>query len=244
MCGRFTNQYSWAELHALYSLSDQSFPQSNLRPRFNVAPTDEMPIVRIKDGRRELSLLKWGLVPSSSKDAKDAAKLINARAETVAEKPAFRSAFRHRRCLVPANGFYEWKKITPKEKQPYFITLKDKAPFAFAGLYEWWIPREGSRLETFTIITCAPNPLVAELHDRMPVILGPESWSAWLGEHLLSPDKLKDLLKPFPPDRMEFWPVDKRVGNVANDEPSLILPVQPVAPEEKPPPKQKEPRLL
>src|ERR1700756_3571984 len=122
MCGRFTNQYSWAELHALYSLSDQSFPQSNLRPRFNVAPTDEMPVVRIKDGRRELSLFKWGLVPSSSKDTKDAAKLINARAETVAEKPAFRSAFRHRRCLVPANGFYEWKKITPKEKQPYFIT--------------------------------------------------------------------------------------------------------------------------
>ena len=244
MCGRFTNQYSWAELHALYSLSEQSFPQSNLRPRFNVAPTDEMPIVRIKDGRRELSLLKWGLVPSSSKDAKDAAKLINARAETVAEKPAFRSAFRHRRCLVPANGFYEWKKITPKEKQPYFITLKDKAPFAFAGLYEWWIPREGPRLETFTIITCAPNKAVAELHDRMPVILGPESWSAWLGEHLLSPDKLKDLLKPFPPERMEFWPVDKRVGSVANDEPSLILPVQPITAEKKSAPKNDEPRLL
>ena len=244
MCGRFTNQYSWAELHALYGLSDQSFPQSNLRPRFNVAPTDEMPIVRIKDGRREVGLLKWGLVPSSSKDARDAAKLINARAETVAEKPAFRSAFRHRRCLVPADGFYEWKKVTPKEKQPYFITLKDKAPFAFAGLYEWWIPREGPRLETFSIITCAPNALVAELHDRMPVILGPESWSAWLGEQLLSPDKLKSLLKPFPAERMESWPVDKRVGSVANDDPSLIVPTEPAKSEKPVANKNKEPRLL
>jgi putative SOS response-associated peptidase YedK len=225
MCGRFTNQYSWEELHALYGLSDVSLPQSNFRPRYNLPPTDPAPIVRIKEGKRELAMLKWGLVPSSSKDASGAAKLINARAETVADKPAFRSAFRHRRCLVPADGFFEWKKLTPKEKQPYFITLKNKEPFAFAGLYEWWIPREGPRLETFTIITCAPNKLTAALHDRMPVILGRESWSAWLGEQLLSPSKLQDMLKPFPADRMECWPVDKRVGNVANDEPDLVKPI-------------------
>jgi putative SOS response-associated peptidase YedK len=225
MCGRFTNQYSWEDLHALYSLSDVSPPESNLRPRYNLPPTDPAPIVRIKDGKRQLAMLKWGLVPSNSKDASGAAKMINARAETVADKPAFRSAFRHRRCLVPADGFYEWKKLSPKEKQPYFITLKNKEPFAFAGLYEWWIPREGARLETFTIITCAPNKLVGELHDRMPVILTKESWSAWLGEQLLSPSKLQDMLKPFAADRMECWPVDKRVGTVANDDPELVKPV-------------------
>jgi len=232
MCGRFTNQYSWAELHALYGLSEASFPPSNFRPRYNVAPTDDLPVIRLKDGKREASILKWGLVPSSSKDAKDGAKLINARCETVADKPLYRSAFRHRRCLVPADGFYEWKKLTPKEKQPYFITLKDKAPFAFAGLYEGWIPREGPRLETFTIITCPPNSLVASLHDRMPVILAPDAWPAWIGEQLVSPDKLKTFLKPFDAAKMECWPVDKRVGNVANDDVKLIERVE-AAPEEK-----------
>jgi putative SOS response-associated peptidase YedK len=222
MCGRFTNQYSWAELHALYGLSEASFPASNFRPRYNIAPTDSVPVIRLKDGKREAALLKWGFVPSSSKDAKDGAKLINARAETVVDKPLYRSAFRHRRCLVPADGFYEWKKLTAKEKQPYFVTLKDKAPFAFAGLYESWIPREGPRLETFTIITCPPNSPVATLHDRMPVILAPEAWPAWIGEQLVSPDKLKTYLKPFDAAKMEIWPVDKKVGNVKNDDASLI----------------------
>src|SRR5262249_55482296 len=143
MCGRFTNQYSWQELHGLYALSVDTPPPSNLRPRYNFAPTDPGPVIRLKEGRREISILKWGLVPSTAKDASGAARLINARSETAADKAPFRSAFRHRRCLVVADGFYEWKKITPKEKQPYFITLKDKEPFAFAGLYEFWIPREG-----------------------------------------------------------------------------------------------------
>jgi putative SOS response-associated peptidase YedK len=226
MCGRFTNQYTWAELHRLYSLSDQSFPPSNFRPRYNAPPTDALPVVRLKDGRRQLSLIKWGLVPNFAKDAKEGAKLINARAETVADKPAFKGAFRHRRCLVPADGFYEWQKLSPKEKQPYFITLKDKEPFAFAGLYENWIPREGPRLETFTIITCAPNALLSPIHDRMPVILTREAWGAWLGEELLSPDRLKSLLKPFDSARMELWPVDRRVGNVANDDAALIEPAK------------------
>lgn len=225
MCGRFTNQYSWAELRDLYGLSDLSFPASNFPARYNIAPTQDVPIVRLKNGKREAALLKWGLVPSSSRDPKEGAKLINARAETVAEKPAFRSAFRHRRCLVPADGFYEWKKVSPKEKQPYFIRLKDKAPFAFAGLYEWWIPREGPRLETFTIITCAPNALMESLHDRMPVILASETWRAWLGEELVSPDKLKTILKPFEAGRMECWPVDRRVGNHTNDDAKLVEPV-------------------
>jgi len=227
MCGRFTSQYSWAELRALYGLSDISFPATNFPPRYNIAPTQDVPVVRLNDGKREAALLKWGLVPSSAKDTRDAAKLINARSETVAEKPAFRSAFRHRRCLVPADGFYEWQKISPKEKQPWFITLKDKAPFAFAGIYEWWIPREGPRIETFAILTCAPNALCAPVHDRMPVILTPESFRVWLGEELVSPDKLKTLLKPFDAAKMTAWRVGRAVGNVANDEPGLIeaLPV-------------------
>jgi putative SOS response-associated peptidase YedK len=225
MCGRFTNQYTWEELHALYSLSDVSSPQSNFQPRYNVAPTDTMPVVRLKDGKRELAVMKWGLVPSSSKDATDGAKMINARAETVAEKPAFRSAFRHRRCLVTADGFYEWQKLSPKEKQPWFITTKNKEPFAFAGLYEWWIPREGARLETFTIITTTPNAVCKPIHDRMPVVLDRAAWKAWLGEELVSPSKLQDMLKPFPADRMECWPVDSRVGNVKNDDAELVKPV-------------------
>jgi putative SOS response-associated peptidase YedK len=225
MCGRFTNRYSWQELHALYHLTAGA-PPSNFEPRYNIAPTQEVPVVRVKDARRDLAIMKWGLVPTGSKDMKDAAKMINARAETVADKPAFRSAFRHRRCLVIADGFYEWKKITPKEKLPWFITLKEKAPFAFAGLYEKFYPREGSSVETFAIITCAPNTLIAPLHDRMPVILGPEQWRPWLGEELVSPDKLKSLLKPFPPEKMDCWPVDKRVGNIANEDAALVEKVE------------------
>lgn len=222
MCGRFTNRYSWSELHALYGLTDSSPPPSNFRPRYNIAPTDAVPVVRRKDSKREAVLLKWGMVPFTAKNTADAAKLINARAETIAEKPPFRSPFLHRRCLVVADGFYEWKKISAKEKQPWFITTIDRAPFAFAGVYEGWIPREGPRLETFAIITCAPNSLIAPLHDRMPVMLAPESWPMWLGEQLVSPDRLKTLLKPFDPERMECWPIGKRVGNVANDDAGLI----------------------
>ena len=224
MCGRFTNRHSWTEVHAIYGVSAVSQPPSNFLPRYNIAPTDAVPIVRRKDGKRDISFLKWGLVPSTAKNTADAAKLINARAETVAEKPPFRSSFLHRRCLVVADGFYEWKKITAKEKQPYFVTLKDNVPFAFAGIYDWWFPREGPRLETFAINTCPANALVAPLHDRMPVILTPERWPVWLGEELHSPDKVKALLQPFAPERMECWPVGSRVGDVANDDPSLLAP--------------------
>jgi putative SOS response-associated peptidase YedK len=224
MCGRFTNRYSSEELRALYGLAETALPASNFAPHYNIAPTQDCAIVRLKDGRRELSLLKWGLVPSSAKDMSGAAKLINARAENIDGRPDVRSAFRHRRCLVVADGFYEWKKLTAKDKQPYYVTTKDKAPFAFAGLHEYWIPREGARIETFTIITCPPNKVVAELHDRMPVMLPPAAWKLWLGEELASPDKVKSILKPFPADATEAWPVDKKVGNVANDEPGLIVP--------------------
>ena len=224
MCGRFTNQYTWRELIDLYRITEPYIrPISNLQPRFNFAPMQRGVVVSLdKEGRREPAIMRWGLVPSWSKDDKAGAAMINAKAETVAEKPAYRSAFKARPCLVVADGFYEWKAIGPKEKQPYFITLKDKEPFAFAGLWEWWRAKEASKdeagLETFTILTTEPNALCAPIHNRMPVILAPDDWPRWLG----TPDERKSLLRSFPADRMEYWPVGKVLGNVKNEGAGLI----------------------
>jgi putative SOS response-associated peptidase YedK len=231
MCGRFTNRFTWSELVRLYRLTESDIrPQSNFPARYNIAPTQTVPVVRLKDGKREVAFPNWGLIPSFATEPAGAAKLINARCETIAEKAAFKSAFVRRRCLVIADGFYEWKKLGPKDKQPYFITLKDNAPFAFGGLWEWCKPGNGSGiLETCPIITVPANDLVQPLHDRMPAILAPEHWDKWLGEELQIPDQLKALLKPFPSDRMACWPVSKSVGNVANDEPSLIEPLRTAA---------------
>jgi putative SOS response-associated peptidase YedK len=237
MCGRFSNRYTWRELHALYQLSVGFQPPSNFQPRYNIAPTDMTWIVRERDGARELVSLRWGLVPSWAKDIKIGASMINARAETAAQK--FKAAFEARPCLVVADGFYEWKaassseavgqrKKSGKEKQPYFVTLKGGAPFAFGGLWERWRPREGDAVETFTIITTPPNDLAAQVHDRMPLVLAPEMWNGWLS----SPDDRAALMKPFPAERMEMWPVDKRVGNVANDDADLVKPVAEIPPKQ------------
>lgn len=224
MCGRFTNQFAWRELVELYRITEPYLiPPSNLQPRFNFAPTDTGPIVRLdREGRRQPVMMRWGLVPSWSQDAKSAASMINAKADTVAEKPGYRSAFVFRPCLVLADGFYEWAKIGAKEKQPYFITTKGKEPFAFAGLWERWRPKDAVRdapsLETFTILTTEPNELCAPIHNRMPVMLGQEEWAGWLG----TPDQRKALLRSFPVERMECWPVGRAVGNVRNEGPQLI----------------------
>jgi putative SOS response-associated peptidase YedK len=225
MCGRFTNRYTWRELYELYVLSTD-FPPSNFQPRYNIAPTQEVPVVRLHNGARDLLTMKWGLVPSFAKDLSGAAKSINARAETVATKPMFKSAFLRRRCLVPADGFYEWKK-EGKAKLPYFITLKDKAPFAFAGLWEWWRQRTGAPdVLTFTIVTTTANTLVAPLHDRMPVILTPEQWPIWLAEKPVSPGQLQAVLKQYPADRMTTWPVGQAVNKVENDDEALVAELQ------------------
>jgi len=219
MCGRFTNQYSWRDLHRLYGLSDALYPASNFPPRFNTAPTQNSFIVRIgADGRRELAELRWGLLPRWVKSPGEGARMINARAETVATSPAYRSAFKSRPCLVVADGFYEWKQVGPKEKQPYFIRRKDGAPFAFAGL---WEPKSIADRDTFTVITCPPNAAVEPIHDRMPVMLAPDDWAGWLG----TPEQRKSLMKPFPADDTEMWRVGKAVGSVKNDGPELIEPV-------------------
>src|SRR6202166_2775889 len=170
MCGRFTNQFTWRELVDLYRITEPYIaPISNLEPRFIFAPMQRGSVIRLdKEGRRQPAMMRWGLVPSWAKDEKGGFKMINAKAETVAEKPSFRSAFKARPCLVPADGFYEWMKVSATEKQPYFITTKSKEPFAFAGLWEWWrskeAPKDDPGLDTFTILTTETNALCAPIH--------------------------------------------------------------------------------
>jgi putative SOS response-associated peptidase YedK len=166
----------------------------------------------------------WGLVPFWAKDIKVGFANINAKAEGVETKPAFREAFRQRRCLVPVDSFYEWKK-TASGKQPYAIALADQKLMALAGLWESWRSPAGERVRSFAIVTTQPNQLCAELHNRMPVILAPEVWPAWLGEEPADEAQLKSFLAPYPSDEMICWPVSPRVGNVKNNDPSLIEPI-------------------
>ena len=171
--------------------------------------------------------MRWGLVPYWAKDIKIGFSTINAMAETVDTKPVFREAFKQRRCLVVIEAFYEWKKLGPKEKQPYAIALGDRSMMALAGLWETWRSPAQEIVRSFTIITTTPNELCAPIHDRMPVILPAETWPEWLGEEPTEEAELKKLLGPYPADRMTMWPVDRRVGNVKNNDPSLIEPVSP-----------------
>lgn len=220
MCGRFTNRYSWRELHDLYKLSDELCPQSNFPPRYNIAPTQNSFVVRLNDeGKRSLAELRWGLLPKWAKSAADGSRMINARSETVATSPAYRAAFKSRPCLVVADGFYEWKKIGPREKQPYLIRRIAGKPFAFAGL---WEPKTIADRDTFTIITCASNSAVALIHDRMPVMLAPKVWAKWLGKT----DERSALMVPLPAGEIEMWPVSKAVGSPKNIGPELVEPVE------------------
>ena len=167
--------------------------------------------------------MRWGLVPFWAKDIKVGFSNINAKAETVDMRPAFREAFTRRRCLVPFDCFYEWKKLG-KDREPYAVALADRRLMAMAGLWEAWRSPVGERVRSFAIVTTTPNELLAPLHDRLPVILAPESWPIWLGEKSADLRPLKSLLKPYPAEDMAIWPVDKRVGNVKNKDRSLIEP--------------------
>jgi len=227
MCGRFTARLTWQQLHDLYNITAPDIgPRQNeldLKPRYNVAPSQKVPIVRLdKDGNRELAMLRWGLIPFWAKDDRIGYKTINARAETVATAPSFRAAFKKRRCLVPASGFYEWKKFEDGSKQPYLIQMRDGAPFSFAGLWERWDKAEAP-VETFTIITGEPNSLVAELHDRMPVILDPDDYEAWLAAADTAIPQA--MLQPFPAQLMTAFPVSKRVNSPKNDDPDIMTPM-------------------
>jgi putative SOS response-associated peptidase YedK len=203
-------------------------PLPNFQPRWNAAPTDKHPVVLL-DGEpkeRRLEPLRWGLIPYWAKDAKIGYSTINATAETVATKPAFKEPFQRRRCLVPADGFYEWQKLGTKEKQPYHIGMADGSLFAFAGLWERWKDKAtGETVRSFSIITTTPNELCAPIHDRMPVILDSGAYPIWLGEEEALADELSSLLRPFPAERMRAYPIGPRVGNVKNDDAALVEPL-------------------
>jgi putative SOS response-associated peptidase YedK len=225
MCGRARLSSDVSEIKLVFSIPPQrSTP--NVPANWNAAPTEDLPVVRYdrKIGERSLDMLRWGLIPYWAKDLKIGFSTINAQAETIDTKPAFREAFRRRRCLVPIDSFYEWRK-RDGDRQPYAVALAEGRLMALAGLWENWRSPTGEWLRSFTIVTTAANDLVAPLHDRMPVILDPPAWPPWLGETPAEADRLKALLVPYPSEKMTIWPVSKRVGNVKNKDPDLIEPV-------------------
>ncbi len=219
MCGRYTLKTPIDVLARYFEAEDHP---SSLAPSYNIAPTQEVAAVIEEDEKRKLEVFRWGLIPSWAKDPAIGNKMINARAETVSEKPSFRSAFKKRRCLIVADGFYEWQK-TDNGKQPYHFRMKDGSLFAFAGLWESW-DKEGEEIRSCSIITTEANDLMDEIHHRMPVILPPENYSVWLDQGFDEKEALSDLLKPYPSEEMEVYPVSRRVNKPANNEPSVVEP--------------------
>ncbi len=222
MCGRFTLTVDPAQLKMFLDLNDVPI---DLSPRYNIAPTQPVAVVTNPIDRK-VQIFQWGLIPSWSKDPSIGSRLINARAETLEEKPTFRGPFKRHRCLVLADGFYEWKKVSEngKEvKQPYFIRLKNDQPFALAGLWDHWTAPNGDERLTCTIITTTPNELMAEIHDRMPVILTGEAMWDWLDPQA-SPIALHALLQPFPAKEMKAYPISKLVNKPENDRAEVIEP--------------------
>ena len=215
MCGRFTQASDSEIIVRVFDLPEKP----TLAPRYNIAPTQDVAAVRAADGGRELVNLHWGLIPSWAKERAMGARMINARAETLAEKPAFRSAFRARRCLIVADGFYEWQKLGTR-KQPHFIGFKDRRPFAFAGLWERWQGEGSEPVESCTIVTTEANELLAPIHDRMPVILDPGDFALWIDPGTKDSDRLAGLLRPYPPEALQAYPVGFFVNNPANDTPA------------------------
>jgi putative SOS response-associated peptidase YedK len=217
VCGRYVRKSTRREIARWFEAEDTA----EWGESYNVAPQTFQPVVRLNrdSGQREIALLRWGLVPYWAKNAQIGLSTINAKAETVATAPAFRDAFKRRRCLVPADAFYEWQKLDAKHKQPFAIALAGGEPYGFAGLWERWRdPGTHDWLETFSIITTDANELVAPLHNRMPVIIERKDYARWLGGPAYS-----DLLRPFPAGQMTAWKVDAAVGNVRNDTAELLV---------------------
>ena len=223
MCGRFTLFEPDTILSREFGVS--VFP--SLSPRYNIAPSQPVATVRAAPAGsgRELALLRWGLIPSWSKDPAIGNRLINARAETAREKPSFRNAFRRHRCLIPANGFYEWQR-RERGKQPYFVRMRDERVFAFAGLWDRWESPDEGVIETCAILTTSANAVLAPIHDRMPVILPRTEYARWLDPALLDTDSLAPLLAPFPPEDMLAFSVSPRVNAPAIDDEKCIAPHQ------------------
>lgn len=221
MCGRFTLRAPASEIAEAFSL----FEAPPFTPRFNIAPTQPVAAVRSDPDaggpQRQFAWLRWGLIPSWADDPSIGNRMINARSESVAEKPAFRAALRRRRCLVLSDGFYEWQRAGRK-KQPYFIHFRDDRPFAFAGLWETWEGPDHSAIESCTLLTTGPNDLMKPIHDRMPVILAPEHYDRWLDPNLQKPDEVVPLLGPYPGDELEALPVSPYVNSPTRDDPKCI----------------------
>ena len=236
MCGRFTLATPADEWAALFRLDEVP----DVAPRFNIAPTQDVHVVRAPPGLRErpglhlapvgsplpreVTAMRWGLVPHWARDVGTGQPLINARSETVAEKPSFRDSYRERRCLIVADGFYEWQ-VAGRRKQPYWIGLSDRRPFGFAGLWDRWKAEDGSTLESCVILTTEANDALRSLHDRMPVIVDPEHFDLWMDPDTI-PWELDPLLKPHPEDDVQFFPVSTRVNYVANDDAPCMEPMR------------------
>jgi len=217
MCGRFSLTVQEDEIERLFNVK---VGQGMYVPRYNGAPTQNLAVIT-GGNIRIFNLMRWGLVPSWAKDPRMGSKLINARAETILQKPAFRQAFKHRRCLVPADGFYEWKKLDNK-KIPCRIMMNERGLFAMAGIYEAWKDPEGKLLQTFSILTTVPNEMMGRIHDRMPVIIPPESYNDYLQNPV--PESLLALLQPYPSHLMTYHPVSTLVNSPLNDDPRILEP--------------------
>lgn len=219
MCGRYVITSAPAAIRALFGYPEQP----NFPPRYNVAPTQPVPVVRLNEGKRQFALVRWGFIPGWVKDPKSVSLLINARAESALDKPAFRNAMRRRRCLVPADGFYEWREVGGR-KQAYFVRRKDGAPFAFAGLWETWTGPNGEELDTAAIVTTLANRTLSFIHGRMPVILPPDAFDLWLDCATVDAPTAAALLVPARDDLLEAYQVSPAVNRAANDSAALIAP--------------------
>ncbi|MBD2462653.1 SOS response-associated peptidase [Oscillatoria sp. FACHB-1407] len=221
MCGRFSLGQTGKAIAETFQLS----VEPDVMPRYNIAPTQPAPVVlAMADEPRHFQLLYWGLIPSWAKDPKMGARLINARAETVAEKPSFRAAFKRRRCLVVTDGFYEWQR-SDTGKQPYYFQMRSHQPFAFAGLWEHWQGADGSEIDSCTILTTEANDLLSSIHDRMPVILHPQDYDLWLDPDMQQTDRLEALLQPYDTDPMMSYPVSPRMNSPKYDDPTCVEPI-------------------
>jgi putative SOS response-associated peptidase YedK len=224
MCGRYRLSRRKQVVEEYF---DAVSGEEEWTPCYNIAPTQPVPIIRQnpKEPVRELSLVRWGLIPSWAKDSSAAARMINARSETAAAKPAFRDALKSRRCLLPADGFYEWQR-TGKTKQPYCFEMNDGELFAFAGIWDRWKDASDNAVETCSILTTTPNAVTSSIHDRMPVILDPEGYDLWLDPRLQDVSVASELLKPYDARLMRCYPISARINHVANDDEECSTPVE------------------
>ena len=221
MCGRYAITSAPEALRALFGYAEQP----NFPARYNIAPTQPIAIVRLVEGKREFALVRWGLLPSWVKNPNEFSLIINARGESVCDKPAFRAAMKRRRCLIPADGFYEWQASGKGPKRPFYIHARSGKPMAFAGLWETWEGPNGEEVDTAAIVTTRANRTLSPLHDRMPVIIAPDAFDLWLNCGEVDARTAEALIQPAPDDLLEAWPVSTAVKRTANDNAALILPL-------------------